>query len=62
MRCKQHELNAQITVQKCDNYSSVLSLIQCDTVIYTALCCKQITTVTVLFTVLTVVCAASPVL
>ena len=61
MRCKQHELNAQITVQKCDNYSSVLSIIQCDTV-YTALCCKQITTVTVLFTVLTVVCAASPVL
>ena len=39
-------------MQRCDNYSGVLFIIQCDTVIYTALYCTQITTVTELFTVL----------
>ena len=48
MRCKQSKLNVQITVQKCDNYSTMLYIIQCDTVIYPALCCKQITTVSLL--------------
>ena len=52
MRCKQPDFNVKITAQRCDNYSTVLFIIQCDTVIYTALCCKQITTVTVIFTVL----------
>ena len=52
MRCKQPDFNVQITVQRCDNYSTVLFIIQCDTVIYTALCCKQNTIVSVIFTVL----------
>ena len=50
--CKQPDFNVKITVQRCINYSTVLFIIQCDTVIYTALYCKQITTVTVIFTVL----------
>ena len=33
MRCKQPDFNVQITVQRCDNYSTVLFIIQCDTVI-----------------------------
>ena len=52
MRCKQPDFNVQITMQKCENYSTVLFIIQCDTVIYTALRCKQITIVTVIFAVL----------
>ena len=46
MRCKQPDSNEQITVQICDSYSTVLFLIQCDTVIdtCTAVCCKKITT------------------
>ena len=51
MRCKQPYFNVQITVQRCENYSTVLFIIQCDTVIYTALRCKQITIVTVIFTI-----------
>ena len=49
MRCKQLDFNVQITVQGYDNYSTVLFIIQCDTVIYTCtvLCCQQITIVTV---------------
>ena len=52
MRCKQPDFNVQLTVQRCNNYSTVLFIIQCDTVIYTALCCKQNTIVSVIFTVL----------
>ena len=37
MRCKQPDFNVKITVQKCDNYSTVLFILQCETVIYSAL-------------------------
>ena len=50
MCCKQPEFNVQTTMQRCKNFSSVLSIGQCNTVMYTALCYKQITTVTVIFT------------
>ena len=52
MRSKQPDFIVKSTVQKCDDYSTVLFIIQCNTVIYAALCCKQITTITVYFTVL----------
>ena len=55
MNCKQSvelEINVRNTVQRCDNYSSVLPIIQCDDIIYTAPCCKLITIVTVKVTVL----------
>ena len=51
MGCKQLDFTVNITVQRCDNYSTVPFIIQCYTVIYTALCCKQTTTVNVIFTV-----------
>ena len=45
-RCKQPDFKVKITMQRCNNYSTVLFIIQFDTVIYTELYCKQITTVT----------------
>ena len=33
MRCKQSDFMVQITVQRCDNYSTVMFILQCDTVI-----------------------------
>ena len=37
MRCKQPDFIMKIAVQRYDNYSTVLFIIQCNTVTYTAL-------------------------